>query len=114
MGTAQPGLPRNAAAGWAEYAFQSAPLNGQSVGAGFRYACNASADDINSFKVPAYGVFDAMVRYDLGARVPRLSGVQLQLNATNLLDTRYISFSNNLGAYYGLRRAVLANVALRW
>ncbi|MGK6324528.1 TonB-dependent siderophore receptor [Sphingomonas sp. DT-51] len=57
---------------------------------------------------PGYTVYDALVRYDLGAMAPRLRGLTLSVNATNLFDRRYLTscFANYQWCWYGNRRTV--------
>ncbi len=44
--------PRNAAAVWADYAFNSAPLNGLSLGGGVRYVGATYGNDANTLQIP--------------------------------------------------------------
>ncbi len=109
-----PGLPSNAGALWADYTFQSEALAGLGIGGGVRLVGPMYGNTTNTFMVQGYTLFDAMLRYDLGATIPSLQGLQLQVNGTNLGDVRYIVSSQNTGAYYGLRRTVYASLTYRW
>lgn len=65
--------------------------------------------------MPSFTLFDAMVRYDLDNIDDRLTGMQLQLNASNLFDKEYVStcFGANR-CYYGAGRTVYATLTYRW
>ena len=65
---------------------------------------------------PAYTVFDALIRYDLGKLSPRLANVDLGVNATNLFDKKYLTscFTNYAWCWYGNRRTVQATIGYRW
>ncbi|MEJ0020306.1 MAG: TonB-dependent siderophore receptor [Acetobacteraceae bacterium] len=99
---------------WADYAFQSETLAGLGLGAGLRLVGPSFGNTTNTFKVQGYALVDAMIRYELGAKLPSLQGMQLQVNVSNLGDVRYIASSQNNGAYYGLRRTVYASIGYRW
>lgn len=54
--------------------------------------------------------------YELGQLSPRLAGVRLAVNASNLTDQRYVAscFNDSFGCSYGERRRVLASLRVRW
>jgi iron complex outermembrane receptor protein len=55
------------------------------------------------------------VRYDLKHLDPRLTGFDLQLNAQNLLDERYVTGCFDYAScFYGLPRTVYATLRYRW
>jgi iron complex outermembrane receptor protein len=114
VGKHPPGLPQHIASLWTDYAFQTETLAGLSIGGGVRVAGGMWANTSNTITVPGYALFDAMVRYDLGDKIPSMRGASVQLNATNIGDTRYIVSAQNTGAYYGLRRTILANLSYKW
>ncbi|BBK37174.1 ligand-gated channel [Allostella sp. ATCC 35155] len=107
--------PAHSASLWLDYSFLAGPLRGFAVGGGARYVGEAAGDDANSFDVPSFTLFDAMVRYDLDNIDDRLTGMQLQLNASNLFDKEYVStcFGANR-CYYGAGRTVYATLTYRW
>lgn len=105
-------IPRHAASLWADYKFTTDALAGLAFGAGVRYV-GGTTDQSNTLSVPPFTLFDAMIRYDLGANAPNLKGLSLALNVTNLNDTKYIQQCVN-GCYYGLRRQVLATLKYDW
>jgi iron complex outermembrane recepter protein len=108
------GLPQHMGSLWADYAFQDERLAGLGVGGGVRVIGGQWANTANTVTSPGYALFDAMVQYDLGATVSALHGLSAQVNAINIADTRYIVTAQNTGAYYGLRRTVLANLTYKW
>lgn len=78
------GVPRFSGSLWSTYEFQEDALKGWRVGGGFYAASSRTGDLNNSFKAPGFVRFDAAVYYQV------VDGVELSLNARNLLDTRYI------------------------
>jgi iron complex outermembrane receptor protein len=115
QGNRVPQVPRHMASGWADYAFREGPLRGLSLGGGVRYIGSTYGDEANSFKVDAVTLFDAAVRYDLGARFERAKGLELAVNAQNIADKDYVaSCSSSNNCYYGTGRLVLGSVRARW
>lgn len=68
---------------WLNYDL-SAALHGLSAGAGVRYIGKQAGNDINSFDVPDYTLFDAAIYYQQGAW-------RFALNGRNLADKQYIA-----------------------
>ncbi|MBP0492696.1 TonB-dependent siderophore receptor [Roseomonas sp. SG15] len=111
------GVPRNTAGLYGEYTFVNAagPLSGLTLGAGVRYLGNTTSANSNYYVVPSTTLFDATVRYDLEKLSPRMRGLTLRVNASNLADTRYVSrCSTNDSCFYGNRLNVLGSVSYRW
>ena len=97
---------------WANYSFDSGPLDGFSLGGGVRFVGSSFADDANTVKADGFVLVDAAVRYDLEKLSPLLSGTEITVNATNLLDEEYYSscssgffcqYGNGLQVLLGLR-----------
>jgi iron complex outermembrane recepter protein len=107
-------IPRNTASLLADYTFQRGPLTGFGGGGGVRYIGETYGDAANTYQVPGYTVFDAMLHYDLAGLDPSLRGFKLALNATNLFDKVYVSQCTNTNCLYGLRRTVLGSVKYLW
>ena len=108
-------VPSVMASFWSTYTFDSGAARGLGLGGGVRYVGPSPGDDVNSFAVPGFTLFDAMVRYDLGRVSPRLERVSLQLNAANLFDTQYVASCTNVSfCSYGLRRTVYATLKYKW
>ncbi|MCR0981221.1 TonB-dependent siderophore receptor [Roseomonas populi] len=117
LGNRPNGVPRNTAGLYGEYTFVNAagPLSGLTLGAGVRYLGNTTSANTNYFVVPAATLFDATMRYDLEKLSPRMRGLTLAVNASNLGDTRYVSrCSTNDACFYGNRLNVLGSVSYRW
>ncbi|RAI59083.1 TonB-dependent siderophore receptor [Roseicella frigidaeris] len=106
------GVPNWLASAWASYRFQpEARLHGLALGGGIRYVGASWGDTANTLRVPDYTLVDLMARYDLGQVIPGLRDTQLQLNVTNLFDTRYVSTCNTYSwCWYGFGRSVIATL----
>jgi iron complex outermembrane recepter protein len=115
QGKYQYGVPRQSASLWADYAFHGSVLNGLGFSGGVRYVGSTYGDDVNSFKVPAFTLLDAAVRYNLGAVDPALHGLKLQLNVANLLDKYYVSACTSASdCNFGVRRTIYASATYDW
>lgn len=111
------GVPDQTIAGWGDYTLQSGALRGFGFGGGLRYIGSSYGDAVNSaaYKVPGYLLVDAQVHYDFGALSPSLRGLTAAVNATNLLDNRYVSACASANqCFYGTSRTVLATISYRW
>ncbi|MFG1359084.1 TonB-dependent siderophore receptor [Xanthobacter pseudotagetidis] len=108
-------IPQNTASFWAKYAFDEGRLRGLEVGGGVRYIGTSWGDNANTFEVPAYTLFDAMVKYDLGAADPRLKGAAVQLNAKNIGNLTYVaSCANAYACFYGEGLSVTGALKYNW
>ncbi|MGM3175223.1 TonB-dependent siderophore receptor [Dickeya lacustris] len=108
-------IPRHTASAWGSYNVQSGVLKGTTFGTGVRYVGTTYGDNAESFKVPAYTLYDAMARYDLGEASARLKGTTVQLNVNNLTNKHYVASCNNTEAcFYGSGRTVVATVNYSW
>lgn len=94
------------------------PLEGFTVGGAARHIDHVYGGtyfDGVEYNMPSYTLFDALVRYDLGKAVPRLKGLSLSLNATNIFDKINMSCYLDYGwCWYGNRRTVQGTVGYRW
>ncbi len=102
-----------------EWAPTEGPASGFAIGGAVRHVDKTYADfysDRVARYSPAYTVFDALLRYDLGKLSPRLANVDLGVNATNLFDKKYLTscFANYAWCWYGNRRTVQATIGYRW
>lgn len=114
-GNRVPQVPNHMASAWANYRFTDGALRGLSLGGGTRFIGSTYGNDTNTFKVDEVTLFDAALRYDLGARFESARGVELTLNASNLADKEYLaSCSSATACYFGTGRTVLAGVRMRW
>jgi iron complex outermembrane recepter protein len=110
------GVPLDQASLWARYTWYDGALAGFGLGAGIRYVGNSYGDDLNTFVLPAYTLFDASVSYDLAYWRTDLKGWKAQINATNLFDT-YYTVSCLTGLPYcglGTSRTVLGTLRYSW
>ncbi|PWC28621.1 TonB-dependent siderophore receptor [Teichococcus aestuarii] len=114
-GSRVPQVPNHMASGWANYSFTEGPLRGLSLGGGARYVGSTYGNDTNTFKVDAVTLFDAALRYDLGARFERAKGLEFAVNAQNIADKDYVASCSSVTAcYYGNGRLILGSVRARW
>ncbi|WP_428670006.1 TonB-dependent siderophore receptor [Reyranella sp.] len=104
-------VPNVTASLWSDYTIQSGALYGFKLGGGVRHIGFTYSTSANTLQIPAYTLLDAMVSYDLGGLMPKLGGFVAAVNATNLLDTRYVSeCSSATNCLYGQGASVLANL----
>jgi iron complex outermembrane receptor protein len=114
-GNRVPQVPNHMASGWANYRFLEGPLRGLQLGGGVRYVGSTYGNDLNTFKVDAVTLFDAAIRYDLGARFESARGLEVAVNAQNIEDKDYVASCSSLTAcYYGTGRMILGSLRARW
>lgn len=107
-------VPNHLASTWADYTVTDGSFSGLGFGVGVRYRGASYGDSANTFKIDSATLFDAAIRYDLGALNDDLEGLQFSINGTNLFDKEYVARCQDNGCYYGLRRTVLATLKYRW
>ena len=108
-------LPKHQAAAWASYTFTEGELDGFTLGGGMRYFGDTFGDRDNTFKVPAFTLYDATVRYDLGVISPAYENWEVSLNVKNLTDERYVTNCEAYtSCYYGAGRTVDAALRMRF
>lgn len=108
-------LPNHLASLWADYTIGRGPLAGLGLSAGTRYIGTSQGDAQNTYKVPAVTLFDLALKYDLGRIGGWLNGTQLQLNAMNVADTRYVASCAALDTcFYGSGRTLMATLSHKW
>lgn len=80
--------PYHMASLWVDYEVQTGALEGLGLGAGVRYVGSSFGDNVHTpvLNNGARTFVDAALRYDLGKLNPSMTGVKLQINATNLLN----------------------------
>ncbi|MEG2806234.1 TonB-dependent siderophore receptor [Stenotrophomonas sp.] len=106
-------VPDYTASFWADYTFQGGALRGLSLAAGARYNGVSYGDSANLYRIPAYTLWDAAIRYDVG-RIGS-TAVQLAINASNLADKRFVSTCTGVSScYYGSGRTVMATARFGW
>lgn len=112
------GLPRNMVNMFIDYAPPARILCGFGVNFGVRYVGMTYADNANSFKAPAYTLFDVGAHYDFSALTPTLTGLKAQLAISNLANKRYVtscsSASGGGACYYGQGQRIYGNLSYSW
>jgi iron complex outermembrane receptor protein len=114
LGKHPTGFAMNSASAWLDYTFHGGKLDGFGLSGGIRYLGQSPGNSINTFYVPAVTLFDAAIHYDLAGLGAAFKGYSLQVNATNLFDKVYVTYCQDIGCYYGLRRDVIATLRYRW
>lgn len=115
IGNRPQAVPRYFGSLWGNYTVDTGALEGLSIGGGVRFVGASYSNDANTVKVDGYTLLDAAVRYDFGAKNPKLKGLQATLNVTNLLDREYYSScSSEFYCQYGNGRTVLAGLKYKW
>jgi len=115
QGQRVPQVPNHIASGWGDYRFREGPLRGLQLGGGARYIGSTYGNNANTFKVPDVLLFDAAIRYDVGARYERARGLELALNVQNVADRDFVASCSSVTAcFYGTGRLVLGSVRVRW
>lgn len=114
IGTTSWGVPRHSFSLWSDYRF-SGSLNGLSAGIGVRRVGTTWGDNANTFRVPAYTLWDAKLAYRFDARFGALKGLGLQLNAQNIGNKEYVaSCANTYSCFYGKGRIITLSGSYRW
>lgn len=117
LGKTPAGAPEHMASLWADYTIGEGALEGLNFGAGLRYmgSTNGDAANTRAMKVPAYTLVDAAISYDFGHADPKLKGLELAVNATNLFDKDYVSAcASAYQCFYGTGRVVMATASYKW
>ncbi|MFT8783362.1 TonB-dependent siderophore receptor [Acetobacter syzygii] len=112
------GLPRNMVNMFVDYTLPRKIFNGLGVNFGIRYIGSTYADNANSYKVPAYLLFDVGAHYDFQNASPMLKGLRAQVAISNLANTRYVTScsSGDSGGmcYYGQAQRIYGNFSYSW
>lgn len=114
LGKAPAGIPTNMGALWLSYDMPDNIVPGLKLGAGGRYVGPSYGNPTNSFRVPSYTLADLGIQYDIGRVVPRLDGLLLSVNVSNLFDKVYATCTDLTYCTYGQGRLVLAGLKFRW
>lgn len=126
-GTRPLGVPKWSASSFVSWdlgRIASGALGGVTIGGGVRYVGESDgtvsyargvATVVERFGSPGFVLADALVGYDLGRLGARFQGLELNVNAANLFDTRHIAscFFNN-SCYFGASRTVVGTLRYRW
>ncbi|MFT8778374.1 MAG: TonB-dependent siderophore receptor, partial [Gluconacetobacter liquefaciens] len=110
-----PTVPRNMFSFFLDYTPPYRPLRGFGLNGGLRYIGSTYNSAANSYKVPAYLLFDIGAHYDLGAATPILRGLKAQLAVSNLTNKYYItSCTGAYSCYIGQGRRLYGNLTYSW
>jgi iron complex outermembrane receptor protein len=102
-----------------EWSPKTGQLAGFAIGGAVRHVdqvYGGTFDGVN-YSTPSYTLFDGVLRYDLGKASPRLAGVEMSINATNLFDKKYLTSCYLDGVawcWYGQRRTVQGTIGYHW
>ncbi len=121
------GVGRGGVSANLEWAPTSGTFDGFAIGGAVRHVDHVYAGTYTDASIPAYAngvesntpsytLADALVRYDIGKFAPKLAGVSLAVNVTNLFDKKYIStcYLDYGWCWYGNRRTVQATIGYRF
>lgn len=117
VGKTPVGAPRHMVSLWGDYTLDSEQFAGLGFGAGVRYMGSTYGDATNTkaMKVPDYTLVDAAIHYDFGARNPKLKGLDLAVNATNLFNKKYVAAcASETQCFLGTGRTIMATVSYKW
>lgn len=110
-------LPEHQGSLWVNHRTSFWP--GMSLRAGVRAISSYQTDAtyLPSLRIPARALVDIGAEYDLGALRNEFEGIKLQLSASNLFDTTYVTQCLNLtggSCNYGAGRSVWATLKYSW
>ena len=108
-------VPEHSASLWSSYTFSEGVFRGLTLGGGVRYFGKTAGDSLNTFYVPSFTLYDAMLRYDLGTVDSAFEDWEFSVNAKNLTDERYVTNCvAATGCYYGMGRTIDAALRMRF
>ncbi|CAM3142142.1 ferric iron siderophore receptor [Komagataeibacter xylinus NBRC 15237] len=108
-------VPRNMFSFFLDYKLPGKIMPRFSVNGGMRYIGFTYSDAVNTFKVPAYYLFDIGMHYDFSEKIPMLKGLQAQLAVSNLTNRYYVtSCGGNFACYVGQGRRVYGSLSYSW
>jgi iron complex outermembrane receptor protein len=111
LGNRFPGVPLHSGNFWAKYDTAPGLSEGWTFGAGFYAVGLRQGNATNSWALPGYVRFDAM----LGYRTVVLSvPVEAQLNVVNLGDEKYFEAGAASFAYYGAPRTFVGSIKVKF
>lgn len=110
-------LPRHQGSLWMQY--KDAGLEGLTLSAGLRGVSDYQTDSTYrpDLRIPGYGLVDLGLSYDLAKSPWRIEGATIQLNASNVLDKRFVAQCLNItggSCNYGEGRVVEAKFGYTW
>ncbi|WP_227000922.1 TonB-dependent siderophore receptor [Komagataeibacter diospyri] len=114
QGMSVPYVPRNMFSVFLDYSFPGNLMKGFGVNGGMRYVGFTYIDSVESFKTPAYFLFDIGAHYDFGKMIPSLRGLKAQLAVSNLANKYYVTTCSTYNCYIGQGRRVYGNLTYNW
>jgi len=100
---------------WSDFTVQEGLLRGLGFGAGIRYVGTNYGNSANTLLIPGFALVDALLSYDLGELNPKMQGAKLALNATNVMNTQYVTTcSGPAGCFYGQERFITLTMRYNW
>jgi iron complex outermembrane receptor protein len=114
LGKAPAGIPQDMAALWLSYDLADTLIPGLKASGGVRYVGPSYGNPTNTFKVPGYTLADLGMQYEVGRLAPRLAGVKLSVNVSNLFDRTYVTCTDLTYCTFGQGRQVLAGIRYAW
>ncbi|MGH7348836.1 MAG: PepSY-associated TM helix domain-containing protein, partial [Candidatus Rokuibacteriota bacterium] len=108
VGREKPNVPEHAASLWTRYTFQEGLLKGLSRGGGVFYVGERPGDLLDSYRLPEYVRFDALLGY-------RFRQFQAALNFQNLTNTtHYVSGGSRTSIFPGPPFSVVGSIAVAY
>lgn len=106
-----PNVPKHAGSLWGKYDVTQGLLRGLNIGSGVFLIGKREGDNANSFELPGYVRWDALVGYRWRTSKTELS---LQLNVNNILDKTYYDASpaGATNIYPGIPRTFLGSIKI--
>ena len=115
---------RGGVTAYLDWSPKSGGLHGVTVGGDVRHVDSVYGDFYtdpvtlasNTVRTPAVTLFDALLRFDLDAANPRLRGLTVGLNSSNLFDKKYLTscLAQYGWCWYGQRRTVQGTIGFSW
>lgn len=111
QGRKLPNVPKHAGSLWGKYDVTQGLLRGLNIGSGVFLIGKREGDNANSFELPGYVRWDALVGYRWRTSKTELS---LQLNVNNILDKTYYDASpaGATNIYPGIPRTFLGSIKI--
>lgn len=109
------GMPTQTMSIFTDYHFPDRLAPGLSINFGIRYQNHTWGDQANSFRVPAYVLFDAGLNYNVGKTFKPLKGLTFRLSMTNIANSTYVaSCGSKTWCSYGEKGRVFGLIGYRW
>ncbi|MBB3881933.1 TonB-dependent siderophore receptor [Acetobacter oeni] len=113
-GMSVPYVPKNMFSVFADYTIPLRPLRGFGINGGMRYTGTTYGDSVESFKNPAYLLFDIGAHYDFSETLPSLKGLKARLSVSSLTNKYYTVACGTWACNLGQVRKVYGNLAYNW